>query len=64
MKSVVYCRSEIDVDDAGIPVQHIPPTVLKQVALHLDTGTTNTWESLAESMDLDAATVTVRFSIV
>jgi len=47
--------------DLGVPIQHIPPSVLKEVALHLDIGTEHTWESLAECMDLDAATVSVRF---
>jgi len=45
--------------DSGIPVQHIPLRVLKEISLHLDTGTEHTWESLAECMGLDFVTITV-----
>jgi len=48
----------MDADD-GIPIQHIPLRVLKKIALHLDTGTEHTWESLAEYMGLDAVTILV-----
>jgi len=51
-------------DDLGIPVQHIPAKVLKQLALHLDSGTEHTWESLAEYMDVDTMTILVCFSFV
>jgi len=45
--------------DSGVPVQHIPLRVLKEISLHLDTGTEHTWESLAECMGLDFVTITV-----
>jgi len=48
--------------DVGIPVKHnIPLRVLRELALHLDTGTEHTWESLAEYMNLDTVTISVRY---
>jgi len=45
--------------DVGIPVLWIPARVLDKLALHLDTGTENTWECLAECMGLHAGNITV-----
>jgi len=45
--------------DGGIPVQHIPLRVRKEIARFLDIGTEHTWEFLAECMDLDATTISV-----
>ena len=48
-------------DDDGIPIQHIPLTVLQQLALHLDVGTEHTWSTLAEHMGLNAVTISVSY---
>ena len=46
--------------DPGIPIQHIPLRVRKEVEMHLDTGNEHTWEDLVDHMELNSATVSVR----
>jgi len=59
---VLMLSSRMDAVD-GIPIQHIPLRVLKEMAKYLEIGTEHTWEFLAECMGLDVVTIMVSFYV-